>query len=101
MKKSLLILVPVIFAGASVNSFAGDAAAGKARYQQCASCHGQAAQGMPNLGKKLADKDAAYIKKQIDAFKSGARKNPMMDAMAKTVTDADIENIAAYLATLK
>lgn len=101
MKKPLLTFALVVLAGTTGNAIAGDAAAGKAKYAQCASCHGQKAEGMPNLGKKLSDKDAAYIKTQIDAFKSGARTNPMMDAMAKTITDTDIENLAAYFATIK
>ena len=100
MKKQLSIITLVFLMGATGSSLAGDAAAGKTKYQQCSSCHGLTAQGVPNLGKKLADKDAVYLKNQIDAFKSGARTNPMMDGMAKTISDTDIENLAAYFATL-
>ena len=39
--------------------------------------------------------------KQIKAFRDGTRKDPLMSAQAAALTDADIENLAAYLSSLK
>lgn len=80
---------------------AGDAAAGKAKSATCAGCHGaagiSAAPNYPNL----AGQKEAYLAKQIKDFKSGARKDPTMNAMVAALTDADIANLAAYYAGLK
>jgi len=48
---------------------------------------------------KLASQHAAYIVKQLTEFKSGARVNATMTVMAKSLTDDDIRNIAAYVST--
>jgi cytochrome c553 len=34
-------------------------------------------------------------------YRDGRRKNAMMSAMAKNLTDADIANLAAYYSSLK
>lgn len=85
----------------SSTAFAADIAAGKEKTMLCASCHGAdgiaVIPGYPNL----KGQDAAYIEKSIKAYKSGARKDPVMSPMAATINDADIKNIAAYFESLK
>lgn len=81
---------------------AADIEAGKAKGSSvCASCHGvtgiSASDGFPNL----AGQKAAYLDKALKAYRSGDRKAPIMNNMAANLTDADIENIAAYFASLK
>jgi cytochrome c553 len=78
-----------------------DLAAGKAKSATCAGCHG--ANGMSNnpLWPNLAGQKAAYLAKQIKAFRDGTRKDPAMEPMAKPLSDADIENISAYFESLK
>jgi cytochrome c553 len=92
---------------AAVPAVAGDAAAGKSAFSSkgCAGCHG-ADGGTPMMKMdppipKLAGKDAAFVKKQLTDFKSGARKSATMNAMAGMLSDADIDNVAAYLGTQK
>jgi len=102
MKRTLLTLASVAVLGLSSNVMAaGDAAAGKAKAASCMGCHG--AQGISNVPTypNLAGQKAAYTAKQLKAFKSGARKDPTMNAMSKPLSDADIANLAAYYASLK
>lgn len=75
---------------------AADVAAGKAKSVQCAACHG--AKGMATLPEapNLAGQNAIYLVKALNDFKSGARKNEMMSLMAAGLSDADIENLAAF-----
>jgi len=100
MKKVSALLVAMLMA-AGVAHAGGDAAAGKAKAATCAGCHG--ATGISNnpLWPNLAGQKAAYIAKQLKAFKSGSRKDPMMDATSKGLSDADIDNLAAYYSGLK
>ncbi|HYY16633.1 MAG TPA: c-type cytochrome, partial [Gammaproteobacteria bacterium] len=53
------------------------------------------------LWPNLAGQRAAYLAKQLKAFRSGTRTDPMMSPMAKPLTDADIENLAAYFSSLQ
>lgn len=80
---------------------AGDAGAGANTFMAkgCVGCHG--ASGMkpivptyPVIGGKPAD----FIAAELNKFRSGERNNPIMMPMAATLNDADVANLAAYLA---
>jgi cytochrome c oxidase subunit 2 len=88
---------------------AGDPAAGKALYTVCSACHGQQAEGMQALNApKLAGQAEWYLKRQIQNFKAGLRgsdpadKNgaQMVPMMAMLTSEAAIDNVVAYIATL-
>ena len=79
----------------------GDAAAGKAKAVVCSACHGLDGNSKNPLWPHLAGQHAAYLVKQMKAFKSGARKDPMMQGMMAALTDEDMENLAAYYASQK
>lgn len=81
----------------------GDPVAGriKSESERCQECHGVDGNGHGHEGKfaKLAGQYPAYIVKQIQDFRSGARKHDFMTMMAKSVEDADVVDIAAYFAS--
>jgi cytochrome c553 len=102
MKHRLLATVAAITLAVSANvSFAGDAAAGKAKAATCAACHGANGISMAPNYPNLAGQKEAYLLKQMKAFKDGSRKDPTMNAMAAPLSDADMENLAAYFSSLK
>jgi len=83
-----------------------DAAAGEALYSNgdatrgvaaCLTCHGPKGQSAIGTWPKLSAQHAAYTAKQLKNFKEGTRANPIMMGMAVTLTDQDMQNIAAYL----
>jgi cytochrome c553 len=84
----------------------GNAQAGaeKAESERCIECHGATGQGAGHgngpEGKfaKLAGQHPAYILKQIREFRSGVRKHDQMAIMARSVSDEDVLDIAAYFA---
>ena len=45
---------------------------------------------------KLAGQPPEYLAKQLNNFKSGERKNPVMSGMAATLSAEDVVNVAAY-----
>lgn len=100
MKKVSAIIV-AMFMLAGVAQAGDDAAAGKAKSATCAGCHGANGISINPVWPNLAGQKAAYIVKQLKAFKAGSRKDPMMDSTAKALSDADIENLAAYFSSLK
>lgn len=81
---------------------AGDPVAGKDKSALCQGCHGEDGNSATADFPKLAGQYAAYIQKQINDFKNGARKDPVMTDMAATVTNnQDLLDIAAYFASQK
>lgn len=101
MKGTLIALATIATLGLSANTFAADVAAGKARAASCAGCHGAAGISSVPIYPNLAGQKAQYTVRQLKAFKSGDRKDPTMNAMSKPLSDADMENIAAYYESLK
>lgn len=72
----------------------GNAEEGKAKSLACQACHIpiNPASGPP----RLVGQREAYLAKQLRAFRSGDRKDDQMSVIAKQLSDADIENLAAY-----
>jgi len=102
MKKAF-VAVAVMAAGLSVGTaMAGDPEAGKVKSQQiCVACHGMDGVGLQPIYPNIGGQKEQYLVSQLKAFKSGERKNPIMSPMAMPLTDADIENVAAYYSGLK
>jgi len=101
MKKLVSVITMGLLLGLSGAVLAaGDVAAGKAKAAVCAGCHG--AEGISNnpMWPNLKGQKEGYIIKQLKAFQAGTRTDPMMSPMAKPLTDADIDNVAAYFSSL-
>jgi cytochrome c553 len=77
---------------------AGDAQHGGIVALNCAACHGEAGVSTSTLIPVLAGIDAAVIFKQLDDYRSGTRLWGVMSAMAKTLSDRDSADVAAYFA---
>ena len=102
MTRSSLILFSVLaLSAAGSASAAGDAAAGKAKAGTCVACHGVDGVSAIPMYPNLKGQHAQYTVKQLKDFKSGARKDPIMAGMAMPLSDQDIEDLAAYYASLK
>lgn len=71
----------------------------------CAACHGPTGMGNPLANfPRLAGQHAAYIEKQLKAFRSGTRANDagqMMRNIAFHMTDAEIAAVAQYVQGLR
>jgi len=80
----------------------------KAAAAGCAACHGSgglnkpgkdgisAVQAWPNL----AGQNAAYLAIALKSFKDGSRNHAVMSSVAKTLSDSDVDNLAAYFASV-
>jgi cytochrome c553 len=96
--KSAMIVLAI--AAVPTSALAADPAAGAKKTATCVACHGQNGIGIaPNYPNLACQKDK-YLVKAIKEFKSGVRKDPMMQPMVAALSDADIENVAAYYSTL-
>jgi cytochrome c553 len=99
MKNALLIALALC---ASQFAYAGgDAAAGAAKAKPCAACHG------PDFNTpisadipRLAGQHADYLARALADYKTGARKNAVMDGQAAALSRQDILDLAAYFHSL-
>jgi cytochrome c553 len=68
----------------------------------CGSCHTSTYYGQNHIA-RLAGQHYAYLVKELRGFKTGARPDidGTMASAAQPLSDADIENVAHYLATLR
>jgi cytochrome c553 len=74
----------------------GKAADGQTKAALCAACHGQGGNSTNPEWPRLAGQSAVYIAEQLRLFKAGARNNPVMQPLAVSLTDQDIEDLAVY-----
>jgi len=99
MLRLLALGATILLALSAGVSAAGDPAAGKQTALTCAACHGPDGQGINSTWPKLAGQHAEYIRKQLDDFQQGRRKNPQMTPMAMPLAEQDIADVAAYFSS--
>lgn len=100
MTKNIAIIALTAFCLNSPMGIAGDAAAGKIKAAACAACHGAAGISSNDIWPNLAGQKNGYLVAQMKAFRDGKRKDPMMSPMAAPLSDADIDNLAAYYSSM-
>lgn len=72
-----------------------------ANSQSCASCHNADGNSAIAANPKLAQQHPEYILKQLQDFKSGARKSAIMKPLASALSEEDMRNIAWFVGSKK
>ncbi|MCZ8254166.1 MAG: c-type cytochrome [Polaromonas sp.] len=67
----------------------------------CVACHGADGNSGTPENPKLAQQHPEYLVKQLQEFKSGKRKNPVMQGFASALSDDDMKNIAYWVTANK
>ena len=90
----------VVALAAAANVHAADAAKGAEKAKQvCSACHGDTGNEAKVPGAaKLAGQHADYLYVALRDYKTGKRKNAIMSGQAKTLSDADMRDLAAFYA---
>jgi len=109
MRSMIWLLVWFVCVAGVSSARAADAAAGKAAYSVCATCHAPNGGGNQSLNApRIAGQYDWYLKRQLQAFKDGVRGaaagdiyGAQMRPMAMTLAnDFAIDNVVAYIGTL-
>ena len=103
MKRASIVFATLgIFAAfaCSGRAQAADIAAGKAKAQLCAACHGANGVSSMKLTPSLAGQPDEYVQWQLVFFRSGARKSPLMQPIAQTLNNEDIRYLVSYYASI-
>ena len=88
-------------AAAQAKAEASPAELGKSVYAGCVACHG--ANGEGGVGPQLSGQSAADIADKLLRYQNGetiGNQSSLMWAQARMLSDADIDNIAAFVETL-
>jgi len=95
----VLTALLVVFCGSSV-AIAADIRGGETKAKEvCQACHGLDGNSQTPDYPKLGGQQPDYLAKALRDYKSGQRKNPIMAGFAGSLSDKDIENVAAYYAS--
>lgn len=103
MKILIHIITLVLFIAGHAAFAQGNVDAGKEKSATCVACHG--ADGNGNVANpewpKLAGQGAPYLAQQLNLFKNNERVNVLMNGQAANLSEQDIQDIAAYYASLE
>ena len=82
----------------------GDAARGKALTYTCRGCHGLT--GYKNAYPsyhvpRIGGQSSTYLRNALNEYRNGNRQHPTMQAQAESFSEQDINDIAAYLSSVK
>ena len=102
-QRILFSIVPAtILVTSGAPAFAdGDVLAGHEAAHQCEVCHGLDGLSKTPEAPNLAGQNQNYLIKQLGDFKAGKRENEMMSVVVPSLTDQDIENLAAYYSAIE
>ena len=96
-----LCLFAPVFILAARPSEAGDLKAGRAKALMCQACHGLDGLSKVPDAPNIAGQTEPYLVAQLQAYKSGGRKNEAMSLVAPPLSDKDIEDLAAYFSAIE
>lgn len=92
-----------IAAGSAAAQVKGDVEAGRAKTSMCTGCHNIPGYktAFPSVYSvpRLDGQHAAYLVKALQAYKSGERSHPSMRAIAASLTNQDMADLAAFYST--
>jgi cytochrome c553 len=79
----------------------GNPSVGQGKSESCGACHGEDGNTTDPNFPRLAGQYESYLIKALQDYKSGARKNPIMNGIAEGLSEEDMRDIAAYYASQK
>jgi cytochrome c553 len=79
----------------------GDAKSGRAKAMMCQACHGLDGLSKTPDAPNIAGQVEPYLVAQLQAFKTGLRKNDAMSVVTPPLSDQDIEDLAAYYSAIE
>ncbi|QDP22985.1 c-type cytochrome [Bradyrhizobium cosmicum] len=94
------MVAAALLALGSLPASAADIAAGKAKAEVCAGCHGENGISQTENIPSLAGQPDQFLQWQLVFFRAGSRKNEQMQPIAEEISNEDIRNLGAYFSSL-
>jgi cytochrome c553 len=95
----LAISLPLISCAEAATG--ADIEAGRQKAQVCVACHGPEGNSANPVMPTLAGQPAQFISTELFQFREGNRKDPQMTPVAASLTNADMNDLAAYFSAQK
>lgn len=92
---------PVAWGGEPKGAELGKVEAGKQKSATCAGCHGADGNSSQSAFPSIAGLNSNYFSLQLQAFKSGSRKNSLMQGFVAGLSKKDMADLAAYYSKQK
>ena len=100
LRRHFLIAACLALSGPSTFALEGDAQAARNKTSMCIGCHGIPGYrtSFPEVYPvpKLGGQHAGYIVRALQAYRDGERSHPSMRAIATSLSDQDMADLAAY-----
>ena len=94
-------LLAVAACAMTINTAARAADAAEDKAETCLSCHGESGISQTENTPSLAAQPDQFLQWQMVYFRSGARKNEIMDPIAEQLSNEDIRGLAAYFSAFR
>jgi mono/diheme cytochrome c family protein len=106
IRRLFVSAVAILAVSFAASAFAADAAAGKAVYDgakpTCKGCHTDTKNPLAKAGaENTVDELKAWVRTPKDMIAKRGKKGIMPAYAADKISDADLENLVAYMATMK
>jgi mono/diheme cytochrome c family protein len=106
VRRLFVVAVAIMAVGFATSALATDAAAGKAIYDAakpaCKGCHTDVKNPLTKTGaENTVDELKAWVRTPKDMMIKKGKKGTMPAYPADKISDADLENLVAYMATMK
>jgi cytochrome c553 len=99
LKRGVFWLAALFAAAAAAQ--AADGEAGRTKAAACAVCHGPLGLSVLPNAPHLAGQPEIYLAEQLRNYRSGRRAHEVMAVIARPLSDADIDDLAAWYGSLK
>lgn len=93
-------LALIVLAGWTVEAGAQDVGRGEEKAADCVACHGALGISPNPLFPNLAGQNGAYLQMQLEKFKQGDRYHPLMTPIAQSLSQQEINDLAAYFSSI-
>ena len=101
MRRAFAAVLAAFATAAASTAGAADIAAGKAKAALCEACHGPEGNAVIPANPSIAGQPAQFISTSLYYFREGNRKDPQMSPIAGTLSNADMNDLAAYFSSTK
>jgi mono/diheme cytochrome c family protein len=106
MRRFLVLAVAILAVSFAATTFAGDAAAGKAVYDSakpaCKGCHTDVKNPLTKTGaENTVEELKAWMRTPKEMIAKKGKKGIMPVYGPDKISDADLDNLVAYMATMK
>lgn len=86
----------------SLSALAGDLKLGNViALKQCQTCHGMDGIASIAMTPNLSGQQKDYMIIQLQAYRDGKRQHPQMSIIAKSLSDADIDDVSEWYSNIK